>query len=96
MVAIFPHKVYHLNCGKSIGGDDVFGTFFDVLSLPRVLIVGDRTVRVQSHVVSQVLTIAHQELTTIAIVGGLVLSRRRVSIDHLPYRLIGPLALKHV
>ena len=49
----------HLNCGKSIRGDDVFGTFFDVLSLPRVLIVGDRTVRVQSHVVSQVLTIAH-------------------------------------
>ena len=51
--------VSHLNCGKSIRGDDVFGTFFDVLPLPRVLIVGDRTVRMQSHVVSQVLTIAH-------------------------------------
>ena len=48
-----------LYCGESIRGDDVLRTPPVILSLPGVLVVGHTAVRVQGHIVCQVLAIAH-------------------------------------
>ena len=54
-----------LYCGKSIRGDDVLRTPPVILSLPGVLVVGHTAVRVQGHIVCQVLAITHLKGGTI-------------------------------
>ena len=55
----------NLYSGKSIRGDDVLWTPPVILPLPGVLVVGHTAVRVQGHIVRQVLTITHLKGGTI-------------------------------